>query len=70
MMNQRIKITSDPKRSMEWTSPPHPPLTLPNESNVAQAKRYVESLLEQYPGASLGSAFFLGLCLGWLIKRR
>jgi len=70
MIDQRIKINSDPKRSMEWASPPHPPLNLSNGSNFAQTKRRIESWLEQYPGASLGSAFLLGLCFGWLIKRR
>ncbi len=70
MINQRIAIPLDSNLPLEWASPPDPPLPVPVDSTFVRAKRCVESWIEQFPEASLGSAFCLGLCIGWLIKRR
>jgi hypothetical protein len=69
-MNQRIVSPLAPKPPMELKSTSDPPQTIPSDSTFAQAKRYVESCIEEHPGASIASMFFLGLCCGWLIKRK
>jgi hypothetical protein len=71
MINQRIAIRmADPMRSIDWKTAPDPPLTAPSGSNFSKAKKYIEAWIGENPRASLGSALCLGICIGWLIKRR
>ena len=39
-------------------------------SDVKQVTDPVESLIRKYPGAALASAFFVGVLVAWLIKRK
>lgn len=32
--------------------------------------RRVEAYVQEHPVTGIGAAFFLGICLGWFIKRR
>lgn len=70
MIHQRIGPSEISAGSREWTSHADVPKTSQNGANASQAKRYVESWIKQYPGVSLGASFCLGLCIGWLIKRK
>ena len=70
MSKSRIAFPFDSKNSLDWTAWPE---SLPNEedsSAVSQVKQFIESRIEKYPGVFIGSALCLGLCIGWLIKRR
>jgi hypothetical protein len=39
-------------------------------SDVKQITDPVENLILKYPGAALASAFFVGVLVAWLIKRK
>jgi hypothetical protein len=39
-------------------------------SDIKQITDPVENLILKYPGAALASAFFVGVLVAWLIKRK
>jgi ElaB/YqjD/DUF883 family membrane-anchored ribosome-binding protein len=85
-LNQRLEISLATKPMIQRILPPDVPArtpsatpsskqsattrTVPTDSVTVQVKRYTESCIEHFPKTTLGSALCLGLCIGWLIKRK
>lgn len=71
MIYQRIVFPSEiSAKTREETSHSDATKMGRKNANVPQVKGCVEAWIKQYPGVSLGAAFCLGLCAGWLIKRK
>jgi len=69
-MIQRNDQPPVPTRTSQWITPAYAPAPVPSKYSLAQQKQWIESWIEEYPAVALGSALCLGLCVGWLIKRR
>ena len=59
--------TSTPPTARDPRGNPRPFIS---SSDIKQITGPVENLILKYPGAALASAFFVGVLVAWLIKRK